>query len=543
MRKSRGKRVTAIVTGMLLALSLTACGGRNAGEDRQEENLTAESVQDSSVQTNEEQREADSQAEEKTVQAEEGSDETAGQETGQTAEGGKTLVVYYSATGHTEGVAGYIAAATDADVFALEPVEPYSSEDLDWTNENSRVSQEHENPEARNVELVADTVDNWESYDTVFIGYPIWWHIAAWPVDGFIAANDFTGKTVIPFCTSSSSDLGESGELLAEAAGTGNWLEGARFSSSASEEAVRAWVEGLGLKDAAQADAASPVVYFTSDISPEGLMAVYEALNWQPTGKVAVKLSTGEPPASNYLDPELIKDLVQSVDGTIVECNTAYGGSRTETAMHMQVAEDHGFTAIADVDILDADGSMELPVEGGTRLTGNLVGSHFADYDSYIVLSHFKGHAMAGFGGAIKNISIGLGSKEGKCLIHTAGQSHDNPWVGEQTGFTESMAEAGKSVSDYLGNGERIIYINVLNNISIDCDCDGNPAEPDIHDIGIVASHDPVAVDQACIDLAFAAEGSETLQERVNSRDGLHTLEHAEAIGLGSRAYELVNIE
>lgn len=342
MRKSRGKRVTAIVTGMLLALSLTACGGRNAGEDRQEENLTAESVQDSSVQTNEEQREADSQAEEKTVQAEEGSDETAGQETGQTAEGGKTLVVYYSATGHTEGVAGYIAAATDADVFALEPVEPYSSEDLDWTNENSRVSQEHENPEARNVELVADTVDNWESYDTVFIGYPIWWHIAAWPVDGFIAANDFTGKTVIPFCTSSSSDLGESGELLAEAAGTGNWLEGARFSSSASEEAVRAWVEGLGLKDAAQADAASPVVYFTSDISPEGLMAVYEALNWQPTGKVAVKLSTGEPPASNYLDPELIKDLVQSVDGTIVECNTAYGGSRTETAMHMQVAEDHG---------------------------------------------------------------------------------------------------------------------------------------------------------------------------------------------------------
>lgn len=296
-------------------------------------------------------------------------------------------------------------------------------------------------------------------------------------------------------------------------------------------------------EETAQADAAASAVYFTSDISPEGLMAVYEALNWQPTGKVAVKLSTGEPPASNYLDPELIKELVQSVDGTIVECNTAYGGSRTETAMHMQVAEDHGFTAIADVDILDADGSMELPVEGGTRLSGNLVGSHFADYDSYIVLSHFKGHAMAGFGGAIKNISIGLGSKEGKCLIHTAGQSHDNPWIGEQTGFTEAMAEAGKSVSDYLGNGERIIYINVLNNISIDCDCDGNPAEPDIHDIGIVASLDPVAADQACIDLAFAAEGSETLQERVNSRDGLHTLEHAEAIGLGSRTYELINMD
>lgn len=272
-------------------------------------------------------------------------------------------------------------------------------------------------------------------------------------------------------------------------------------------------------------------------------MAVYEALNWEPTGGVAVKLSTGEPPASNYLDPELIKDLIQSVDGTIVECNTAYGGSRTEKAMHMQVAEDHGFTAIADVDILDAEGSMELPVEGGTRLESNRVGSHFADYDSYIILSHFKGHAMAGFGGAIKNISIGLGSKEGKCLIHTAGASSSSPWGGDQTGFTESMAEAGKSVSDYLGYGNRIIYISVLNNISIDCDCDGNPAKPDIHDIGIVASFDPVAIDQACIDLAFAAEGSKTLQDRVNSRDGLHTLEHAEEIGLGSRTYELVNID
>ena len=182
-------------------------------------------------------------------------------------------------------------------------------------------------------------------------------------------------------------------------------------------------------------------------------------------------------------------------------------------------------------------------MEGGTRLESNLVGSHFENYDSYIVLSHFKGHAMAGFGGAIKNISIGLGSKEGKSLIHTSGRSSTSPWGGDQTGFTESMAEAGKSVSDYLGNGERIIYINVLNNISIDCDCDGNPAEPDIHDIGIVASADPVAIDQACIDLAFAAEGSETLKARVNDRDGLHTLEHAEEIGLGSRSYELVNID
>ena len=284
-------------------------------------------------------------------------------------------------------------------------------------------------------------------------------------------------------------------------------------------------------------------VYFTSDISAAGMMAAYEALNWTPTGNVAVKLSTGEPPASNYLRPELIKDVVEEVDGTIVECNTAYGGSRSETAMHMQVAKDHGFTDIADVDILDADGSVQIPVEGGSHLETDYVGSHFTNYDSYVVLSHFKGHAMAGFGGAIKNISIGLGSQEGKCLIHTGGQSHTSPWGGDQTAFTESMAEAGKGVSDYLGNGERIIYISVLNNISIDCDCDGNPAEPDIHDIGILASTDPVAIDQAAIDLCFAAEGSESLQQRVESRNGLHTLEHAEEIGLGSRTYELVSID
>ncbi len=229
-------------------------------------------------------------------------------------------------------------------------------------------------------------------------------------------------------------------------------------------------------------DSDVPTVYMTADISSEGMLAVFEALGWTPTGNVAVKLFTGEPPASNYLRPELIKDVVDTVNGTIVECNTAYGGSRSETAMHYQVAEDHGFTAIADFQILDEDGSMTLPVEGGSVLTENYVGAAFADYDSYVVLSHFKGHAMAGFGGAIKNISI-------------------------------------------------------------DCDCDGNPAEPDIHDIGILASTDPVAIDQASIDLCFAAEGSESLQQRVERQNGLHTLEHAEEIGLGSRTYDLVNID
>lgn len=270
---------------------------------------------------------------------------------------------------------------------------------------------------------------------------------------------------------------------------------------------------------------------------------IFNALQWAPIGNVAVKLSTGEPPASNYLRPKLIADLVQLVNGTIVECNTAYGGSRASTAMHYQVAEDHGFTAIANVQIQDEDGSMTLPVEGGTVLSENYVGAAFADYDSYLVLSHFKGHAMAGFGGAIKNISIGLGSAEGKSWIHSGGTSRTSPWGGKQDAFCEAMGDAGKSVSDYLGNGERIVYINVMNRLSIDCDCDGNPAEPDMHDIGILASTDPVALDQACIDLVWVSKGNGSFIERVESRNGLHTLENAEAIGLGSRSYQLVNLD
>lgn len=239
--------------------------------------------------------------------------------------------------------------------------------------------------------------------------------------------------------------------------------------------------EGASAEEPPAASAESPAVYMTRDISPAGLMAVYEALGAElPAGKTAVKISTGEN-GSNYLRPELIGDLVRAVNGTIVECNTAYGGDRANTDYHMQLAEDHGYTAIADVDIMDADGSMTLPVSGGSRITENYVGSHFADYDYYVILSHFKGHAMAGFGGAIKNISIGIASSDGKAHIHSGGTG-GNMWSGEQNAFLESMAEAGKSVSDYM-NGN-MLYINVMNRLSVDCDCDGNPAEPDMHDIG-----------------------------------------------------------
>jgi uncharacterized Fe-S center protein len=284
-------------------------------------------------------------------------------------------------------------------------------------------------------------------------------------------------------------------------------------------------------------------VYFTSDISSQALVDIYAALGTELIGdKIAVKLSTGEPPASNYLDPALIAELVRQVNGTIVENNTAYGGQRSGTAMHYQVAEDHGFTAIADFVVMDEDGSVSLPVEGGTRLTENLVGAHFPEYDGYLVLSHFKGHAMAGFGGAIKNISIGLGSQEGKCLIHTAGASRTSPWGGEQDPFTESMAEAGKSVVDALDGN--ILYISVMNRLSIDCDCDGNPSEPDMHDIGILASTDPVALDQACVDLIYASkDDTASLIERMESRNAIHVLEHGEEIGLGTRTYRLVNCD
>lgn len=292
---------------------------------------------------------------------------------------------------------------------------------------------------------------------------------------------------------------------------------------------------------AAGAEAAEPKVYFTKDISPEGLMKAYNALERKTEGeRIAVKLSTGEP-GSNYLKPELIKPLVDRVKGTIVECNTAYGGARGDTFEHVRVARSHGYTALAYVDILDADGSMSLPVQNGKRLKENLVGANFKNYDYYVVLSHFKGHAMAGFGGAIKNISIGLGSRQGKALIHSGGISTSNMYSGEQDGFLEAMAEAGKSVVNALGGN--ILYVSVMNNISIDCDCSTNPAEPEIHDIGILASLDPVALDQACVDLALAAPGSKSLRERIESRNGLHTLEYAEQIGLGSRKYELVRLD
>jgi uncharacterized Fe-S center protein len=281
-------------------------------------------------------------------------------------------------------------------------------------------------------------------------------------------------------------------------------------------------------------------VYMTADITPDGLMAVYEALGLEASGKVAVKISTGEPGNPHYLSPDLIKNLVQRINGTIVECNTAYNGRRASTAMHYQVAKDHGFTAVAPVVILDENGDIPLPVSGGKHLKENYVGSHFSEYDFHVVLSHFKGHAMGGYGGALKNTSIGYGSASGKSWIHSAGNSRTSPWGGEQNAFLESMAEAAKSVSDAAKG--KILYINVMNHLSVDCDCDGSPAAPTTADIGILASLDPVALDQACIDLVYAAPDGKDLIERIESRNGLLTIDHAQKIGLGSKAYEIVKL-
>lgn len=286
------------------------------------------------------------------------------------------------------------------------------------------------------------------------------------------------------------------------------------------------------------------IVYFTKDITADSLVKIYEKLGWTPEGKVGVKISTGEPPRSNYLRAELIGDLVKKLNGTIIECNTAYGGARSETAMHKQVAKDHGYTDIAEVDIMDENGDMDIPVVGGKRLTRLITGKNLTKYDSVLVLSHFKGHQMAGYGGAIKNVGIGMSSASGKVLVHTAGtKTEGSIWYEKQDDWLEALAEMVKGMSDYYDNGKKMTYINVMNRLSIDCDCNGEPAEPDIHDIGILASNDPVALDQACLDLVYKADGRESLVNRINQQHGEHTLEHAVEIGLGSREYELVSID
>lgn len=288
-------------------------------------------------------------------------------------------------------------------------------------------------------------------------------------------------------------------------------------------------------------------VYFCPRITADNLVKVYQSLGREAKGRVAAKLSTGEAGNPNHLSTDVIKKLIHLTEATIVECNTAYVGRRCNAADHLQTAAEHGFTAIAEVDIMDANGEISLPVRNGKHLKENFIGKNWKDYDFTMVLSHFKGHPMAGFGGALKNVAIGMASSAGKAWIHTAGKSKDVPvdWenVPPQEDFLESMAEACESVFDKAG--DNILFINVANNLSVDCDCVAEPESVKMEDIGILASLDPVALDRACVDMVYNSPdpGKSHLIERMESRNAMHILDYAEKLGLGSQKYEIINVE
>ena len=289
-------------------------------------------------------------------------------------------------------------------------------------------------------------------------------------------------------------------------------------------------------------------VYFIKDITPENIIKVYEALGKKLEGKVAVKMHSGEAGNQNYLRPEFVQDVIRHVNGTVVECNTAYEGARNTTEKHRELIKEHEWDKYFPFDLMDAEGpDLELDIPNGKILHKNYVGKNLANYDSMLVLSHFKGHAMGGYGGSLKQLSIGCASSAGKTLIHTAGVT-DNQYelfnnLPDQDHFLEAMADAASSVVNYF-NGN-MAFINVLKNISIDCDCDGNASLPCMADIGILASLDPVAVDQACLDLVYNSTdpGKDKLIERIESLHGVHTVEAAADLGVGSREYELITIE
>ena len=292
-------------------------------------------------------------------------------------------------------------------------------------------------------------------------------------------------------------------------------------------------------------------VYMTREISPEALVKIYKALGRPADGhRVAVKISTGEAGNPNYLKPTLISQLIDTVHGTIVECNTAYQGKRNTFEAHWQTVHDHGYDTIAPVDLMDEEGQMKIPVRDKRHIRYDIVGNHLPRYDYMINLAHFKGHAMGGFGGVLKNASIGVASADGKTYIHSAGKTDktEEIWqnIAEQDLFLESMAAAAQAVDDYFG--DNIVYINVMNNMSVDCDCAAHPSEVFLKDYGILASTDPVALDKACVDIIFNMKPSQgndnaPLIERINSRHGTHTIDHAAAIGLGSLEYEIIDLD
>ncbi len=282
-------------------------------------------------------------------------------------------------------------------------------------------------------------------------------------------------------------------------------------------------------------------VYFTKTLTSEAVVQLYEALGISLPGKVAVKLHSGEVGNQNFIRPPFFKPVIDLVKGTIVECNTAYEGKRDTTKAHWETMKLHGWTEIAPVDIMDEEGELELSIDGGKKIHKNYVGNHLSNYDSMLVLSHFKGHPMGGFGGALKNISIGIASSHGKAYIHGVGVPEDF-WNSDHDSFLESMADAAKSIVEYFDG--KMAFINIMRNMSVDCDCCAVAEDPKIGDIGILASLDPIALDQACLDLVYSSNdpGKDHLIERIESRNGIHTVEAAAELGFGSRDYELITL-
>lgn len=287
-------------------------------------------------------------------------------------------------------------------------------------------------------------------------------------------------------------------------------------------------------------------VYFIKGVTQENLIKVYESLNIELKGKVAVKLHSGEQGNQNYIKPEFVKPIIDKVNGTVVECNTAYEGARNTTEKHKKLISEHNWTKYFDVDIMDEDGDLEIDIPNGKVIKKNYLGKNIKNYDSMLVLSHFKGHPMGGYGGALKQLSIGCASSNGKTYIHTAGASKDQTklWdnLPEQDKFLESMADAASSVHNMFKNN--IAYINIMCNMSVDCDCCAVAEDPCMKDIGILASTDPIAIDQACIDLVYNSndKGKDHLIERIERQNGIHTIEAADELGFGSRKYELIEI-
>ena len=283
-------------------------------------------------------------------------------------------------------------------------------------------------------------------------------------------------------------------------------------------------------------------VYFTKNISKESILEIYKKLGKELSGNVAVKVHSGEKGNQNFLGPELFKDVINYVKGTVVECNTAYEGERNTTKKHIKLIEEHGWSKYFKFDLLDSDGDLELNIENGKTIKKNYIGKNIKNYDSLLVLSHFKGHPMGGYGGALKQLSIGIASSYGKAYIHGAGDPN-KIWSQEQNKFLESMADAASSITDYFK--DNIIYINVLANMSVDCDCCAKAEDPCMKNIGIVASLDPVAIDKACIDLVYNSNdsGKKHLIERIESRNGTYTISCAEDLGIGTTLYELINLD